>query len=558
MIKVSFFSGVTETGPVAIPLFGPSDAEFEKTAAPKLLPEVSKYIENLRPRNDCQYVLVNAMGACEYYGSNVNGDAFSEASLIHAPDDWRGVPVLDAIKAKNWPYGFPTFYKAKPFLHHRNKDFAPHNHPSFGTVDLAAWNPHMKRVELVCCIEKDKCLSSGGTGLWDKLKMGNFPDVSMGTKVPFDTCSICLDWDRYRKAQASFDPKKHKHPGEAVLEIHKKDPIRGVSITRKDYCVHAKTMMNLILPDGRKVFVYNDYPNFFDISFVFIGADKTAKTMMKLAGEGKSFWFIGGNELAEKLGYAEEDEKTASIGKDAKNKQGEIIKNVLPSQFAAKAVPLLTRSEASLPNDLLDLMGSMDEKKSLATTAGLGIVLRPHEYQRMALARMGRKDLAQELEDHGFVFPKSNETEEISFGEDDFHIPLAKLLAHLMLGRSGFGPMIERRVIVISAEPQEKSREHSSLSSALLHKIGTAYNGYRSTVMQLLPSSQSLMESMGDHDSVTKLASASAEEIFTPLAFQYFKYAFLDECGTDSVDAGVSLAGGMSRRGEGHSPSRNT
>src|SRR6185295_11826397 len=40
------------------------------------------------------------------------------------------------------------------------------------------------------------------------------------------------------------------------------------------------------LPDGRKVAVRNDTPRFFDISFVFIGADKTAKVLAKLASVG--------------------------------------------------------------------------------------------------------------------------------------------------------------------------------------------------------------------------------------------------------------------------------
>src|SRR5690606_33352904 len=54
--------------------------------------------------------------------------------------------------------------------------------------ELAAWNPHMKRVELVTRLDRDKCLSFGGQGVWDKLKSGHFPDVSMGTRVPFDCC----------------------------------------------------------------------------------------------------------------------------------------------------------------------------------------------------------------------------------------------------------------------------------------------------------------------------------------------------------------------------------
>jgi hypothetical protein len=34
-------------------------------------------------------VLVNAMGAGEYYGSNSNGDHFPEAGLIHRPSPGR-------------------------------------------------------------------------------------------------------------------------------------------------------------------------------------------------------------------------------------------------------------------------------------------------------------------------------------------------------------------------------------------------------------------------------------------------------------------------------------
>jgi len=235
LLKVAFFQGENEHGQHVFPLFGPSDSSFEKVAAPVLLPEVVRYIDALKPSPSSQYVLLNAMGAVEWWGSNINGDAFTEASLIHKPDNWTGNPLIDQVKAKDWAYGFPTFYFAHPYAHHRNKDATR----AFGEVELAAWNPRMKRVELVTRVDKDKCERFGGTGVWDKLKNGDFPDVSMGCKVPYDTCSICLDWKRYRDAQATYDPKRHKSPGDAVLEVHKKHPIRGVSITRKDYCEHA-------------------------------------------------------------------------------------------------------------------------------------------------------------------------------------------------------------------------------------------------------------------------------------------------------------------------------
>lgn len=138
-------------------------------------------------------------------------------------------------------------------------------------------------------------------------------------KVPYDLCSICTDWKKYRHAQTTFNPNIHESVGKAVLMFHQRDPIRGISVTRNDYCEHLKTMLNKILSDGRKVYAINDYPRFFDISFVFIGADKTAKVMAKLAMAHPEFngiavpsWYV-----AEQLGHQpashKEMEKAASI-----------------------------------------------------------------------------------------------------------------------------------------------------------------------------------------------------------------------------------------------------
>jgi hypothetical protein len=930
VIKVAFFHGEDEYGPRVIPLFGPADPVFEKTAAPTLLPEVAKYIAGLRPQNDSQYVLLNAMGASEWWGSNINGDAFTEASLIHRPDEWSGNPLVDKPRSTDWPYGFPTFYFAHPYAHHRNKDAAR----AFGDVELAAWHPKMKRVELVTRVDKDKCQEFGGTGVWDKLRAGELPDVSMGCfkagaqvtmadgtrkpiedvvvddrvrthtggvgrvtelhrrryrgeffeiqpanedsfiatqehpfwaafnskdpsrvwrkehpvfdwvgardldgavlahpkitteapseittawarligyylaeghvvfnkkdepagieltvgaedaihdeierlcaeigtrnmpvwrprensckafaigiydpevaercamyagrfsktkrlaeavlywpthlqlnligaylngdgfstatgllcastssqdlvhqlrellfrlgiptsyqllhhkagsgfsrtdtdewvvsigrqwaprfegycakvrvmqvgksknvladfgdlwavpiraldsfydeddvynfevegdnsylvngvavhncKVPFDTCSICLDKETYRRAQQMFNSSRHRSPGDAVLAYHKElikkngKGIRGVSITRKDYCEHAGKMMNHILPDGRKVFVYNDYPKFFDISFVFIGADKTAKVMMKIAGGGKVFWFLNGAELAEKLGYGQDDDilmpefapdgtatlkvasvsdetlKHAFLGKLAKNKDAEITKDVVPSQFAGKAVPLLTQHEKDLPKSTLDALGTSSLEEALSTPTGLGMVLRPHEFQRIILIQMGKQQLADELDSKGEVFPKSEEKLDVPMGPRFFSQVLARLLLPMMSERSGLGPVIERRVLVATGDPKEKRGRSSSLSNPVLRKMGAAYNGYRTGIMELVAHAPELISSMAmpSHSQLTKLASAPVQSVFTPLSASYFKLAFMDEVTPASVERGF--------------PSRNT
>lgn len=538
MIKVSLFQGSEEYGPAAVPLFGAADSYFEKVASASLLPEVSTFIAQLQPRNDSQYVLVNAMGAGEYYGSNVNGDRFSEAALIHAPNDWKGIPVYDKVKAATWAYGFPTFYDAHVFPHHRNKDAKR----ALGFVELAAWNPHMKRVELVTRLDNELCLKFGGEGIWDKLKAGMFPDVSMGTKVPFDTCSITLDKDLYYKAWGTYDPERHKSPGEAILEYHKKLKakngvgIRGVSITRADYSEYARTRMNFILPDGRKVWVDNDFPKFFDISYVFMGADRIAKAMLKIADAGRVYFFMGSAELAEKLGMTDDDEvqeKTAA-SKQATPKSAEMNKEVVPNQLAGKAVPLLTANEPDLPPAVLGAMGCAGLPAALATSAGLGMVLRPREFQRVTLICLGKRDVADQLDTLGQVFPKVEERDPMPLSGESFNAALASILSPLLGDRSAFGPVIERRVTVVAGTTPKESKKGTSHSSELLRKIGAAYNGYRDSLMQFVPEAQDLIEASTSPLDATlhKLAEVSAEELFTPLSVQYLTHAFMDELGT--------------------------
>jgi hypothetical protein len=251
MLKQVQYFGKSEQGQIFCqPLL---DDGLIKTASASsratLHPQIADFVHTVRPSKHGVYVLVNALGAGEIWGSNINGDHFPERELIHAPSDWETFSI-NRMKdvGKGWEYGFPTFMGAHPFKHHVNKDSSR----AFGSVEIAVWNNKMRRVELVVYLDRELCKRFDAYDIIEKIERGEFPDVSMGCKVPFDVCSIC----------------QHK------------------SKTPKDYCHHAKNMMNAILPDGRKVFVYNPRPRFFDISFVFIGADKTAKVMAKLASKG--------------------------------------------------------------------------------------------------------------------------------------------------------------------------------------------------------------------------------------------------------------------------------
>lgn len=529
IVKVCQFQARREQGERLVQIFQPGDMEkaasffaMGKQAAP-MLPQVQSYLERLDPHPSKIYVLVNALGAGEFWGSNINGDWFPESSLVHEGMD----------------FGYQTFYNAYPYKHHVNKDPSK----SFGKVELACWHPEMRRVELVVALDRQLAKRFAAEDVCDKLDRGMFPDVSMGCKVPYDLCSICTDWTKYRRAQSTYDPSRHKSVGHAVLEFHKKDPIRGLSVTRNDYCEHLRTMLNRILEDGQKVYAVNDYPRFFDISFVFIGADKTAKVMAKLAhanpgygGDVVPSWFV-----AEQLGWQPSTEKMMEKAASAQrsddvlrtvfaparqeapvmrkvagisavraklrekrashSKGAEIIKEVVPSQFGGKAVPV-EENRPDLPDEILDHLGQGNLSQALSTPTMLGMLLKPREFQRITIIRIGRKPLADDLDDKGLIFPPTDDVDQsVPVGPDHFSSSLKSLLLPFMEDRSCIEPIARRRVVRISIRPEEETEEEEpklAAATPLLTKISAAYNGYLDQMWDCLSNAGSIVEQHAD------------------------------------------------------------
>jgi hypothetical protein len=534
LIKASHFSGENEFGPTVIPLFNRhTDSMLEKVAAPSLLPEVVRYIDSLQPRPSSQYALVNAMGAAEFFGSNVNADAFSEASLIHRPDVWTGNPLVDSVVARTWPYGFPTFYNAGVFAHHKNKD----KNRAYGEVELALWNPHMRRVELVTRVDKGKCVEFGGIAVWDKLIAGMYPDVSMGTKVKFDLDSIVTDWKLYNEALATFNPKVHRSPDVAVLEFHKKkQPIRGLAETRKDYSEYMRKHMNKILSDGRKVFVWNPFPNFFDISFVFIGADRTAKAMMHITKHASvpRVFDMGKSsaEMAESIGYAKE----ASYKGAQTQKRSEMHKDVVPEVAFPRVIPQLNKEERDLPRDVLDNLSRFPLRETLATSALLGMPLRPREFQRITLCHMRMPSMADMCDRSGLIFPRSEHVMPPQLEEDDINNRILDLLLPFFLSRSSAAPAIRNRVLLMrdvkeGPVPVKSVHKHASANSVFA-RMGEMYAGYRQEVPHLHKHAQKYISMYTTSSQDTnKLASLPIDEFSSALSSAYLELAFMHELG---------------------------
>lgn len=270
MDKTLEFYGKTADGKPLVHLvepgtgYGLSDsAGLDKVASGEHLPQVMELIESIQAQPDRLYLVNSALGAGEWVGFNLRGDWFTERSLIHTPPGWDRIPVWDidarrraAAQTEAVPgwgtmaWGYPTFYNAHRFRHHVNKD--PER--AYGFILGAFWDARMHRVVLVSELVRSMCERLGALDIYERIARGEFPDTSMGAKVPYDRCSIC----------------------------------NHVAKTPRDYCVHVRAGalppygMRALLPDGRRCGVYNDYPRFFDDSYVFIGAERSAKVMANI------------------------------------------------------------------------------------------------------------------------------------------------------------------------------------------------------------------------------------------------------------------------------------
>jgi hypothetical protein len=545
IIKQCQFSGYDSDG-VHVHLVYPGydNEQLVKTAAsPPQLEAIQRHLKSMSRANGVLYTLVSALGAGEFWGSNSNADFFSMSGLLHVPEDWNMMSYTQQrLQGKKWEWGYPTFYNAHSFVHHVNKDPAK----AIGSVEYALWDNRMKRVLLIVGIDRARARQFGGVDVIDRVENGEYPDVSMGTKVPADFCSVCCDLDKLRPFLG--------RPQE-IVRMHKEHPIQGVSTSTDQYCQHLKFELNKIYPDGRKVMMLNLHPKFFDISFVFIGADKTSKMLAKLAagqcpirmstpickhgctqcnqnGVVPSYhvheiWSqektASDSDFTDKSVESYEDRfvstlealtvakiasATSKIVKKSHGdygleefeedpgamepvanyfkkrigsrmiKKSEIAKRV--SSSFGRLMPSIERSEPDISHHVQDEMAE-DLPHSLSSAGGLGIVVKPHEFQRMMLISTGHRCLADDLDEQGTTFNQGAPADH-GFGIADKVIPrILEALMPLLHERSSFGPVLHRRITVVIGKPHHEHEERPvhHVGGDLMDKISSAYTSYR-------------------------------------------------------------------------------
>jgi len=469
----------------------------EMTKTSGLEPEVQAFISTLRPSPEHTFVLCNAMGYSEFFGANSNKDWYGYNhsldfnGLLHAWPDIGQNLVDDRSRGKGWPYGYPCFYNAAVYAHHKNTD---PQQLGFGDVIFAHANPKMKRVELVMRVSNAEAQRKGHTSILDRINAGERVDVSMGAKVPFDNCSICSDWDEVKKAWKTYDPKIHRHPGVAILAYHRQvKPIRGLAVTRADYCSCMLNTPGKILPDGRKVFVYNDFPRFFDISFVWIGADRTARVMWHLGGSGplpphRAAQASSLNRLLDVLLSKTSSSKLASMEKEIPGGVAEAVHHDADTAPEI-SMRLIVRAAGGPTPDVV--------RKILSSLGALGVVATPHEFQSLVLPTLpGGEDICNALDQRRAVFDTCcgglDDTYAVS--PKDFDPAMAGALSPWLSERSAFAPFINPRLS--RTEPKTAAQQRVSLSTPALDKLAAQYNAYR---ISLLEQSEGLFPKVAEY-----------------------------------------------------------
>lgn len=221
------------------------------------------YLDSIKIAKDEIPVHLIALGASEAYGPNRNGDGFKEATCKAFHD---------------------TFVKhARFYRNHKNKD----PDISYGLVKLSAYNPVMRRVELLAILNAEKSAVDRNGGFIadkeiEKLARGEDLPVSMACRVPYDVCSSCGNKARTR------------------------DEYCTASMCKAGGCRDNLTRLVKTANDVHMLHVDNPNPSYFDISHVFRPADRIAwgsrADYLTKAASDHGFFGTDGAKMAEDMG----------------------------------------------------------------------------------------------------------------------------------------------------------------------------------------------------------------------------------------------------------------
>jgi len=240
--------------------------------------------------------------------------------------------------------------------------------------------------------------------------------------------------------------------------------------TRSEYCTHIMNHLLEIQPDGKQVYMINEDPTFFDISYVLRPADKTAMLLSKVASEGKpscSIILTEGGENTQKSGdIKKEFETILEPAMDDGQREG----------FCKYIMPLLKEAEPDIP---IDALKDFPINDILSTLTLCGIICKPHEYNRIIITTNNPDDFKPDISHNGF-------------NDAVYHT-----IKDIVPARSFYNPYMNMRLIILGIKqdtqnpkeateyiiktPPAKEQDHSMRNKLLMLGAlgGGAYAAYK-------------------------------------------------------------------------------
>lgn len=366
-------------------------------------------MKDLRPEKGRTVIHVIAVGDEEIYGPNRNCDGFSRADNTTAHTSFKELGHV--------------------FKHHQNTDPLK----AVGDVIQTAHHNQMSRIELLLGLDNEKCSREV-----QALEKGEDLPVSMGSMQDYDVCSIC----------------DNKAP------------------TADKHCDHIKQMLGSVFDDGRKVYMKNPNPKYFDISLVFKPADRIAYTLRKVAADNGNV--IGGHELAEMFGirpwYSPKTATLQSLAALYKRTPLELRKVTEPESVGADTMKEL-KKQAAL-NGVNHLLAFLHAN---------GWLLCPGDFGEL-IGHRDRESCEQAVDSYdGIDQLLSDDSELTSFDEPAVTAPMSlppNAVEELNHVTSMDGPELAQRTIRISITKQPKLAR-CAVQSPEAWGFSALYNQYK-------------------------------------------------------------------------------
>lgn len=290
--------------------------EFQKRAGAKQFLKVAK----TKGQTDLHII---AVGAYEGTGFNRNGDCFKQ----------------------HWCEKNAHYFKDSDRCVHRHHKNKPED-PKYGNVKAAAYNPDMKRIELVVGLDDDKCADI----IQEQEKQGH-TNWSMASKQAYDICTACGH-------KAASDDER---------------------------CEHIPSQIGEILKSGEMVGMDNPNPRWFEISYVRRPADRIGMSLSKVASDKSIRPMLPRDYLALYPDFSAPADDTLLISKKASDKRtvvdkmAEIEKHIAASGIEVLEAKKVVKTE-KIAEAVIDELRKLEPSRFFKVAADAGIILSPENF----------------------------------------------------------------------------------------------------------------------------------------------------------------------------------